>query len=84
MANVTLCSGGGNMFECSLQTSANKQLVWLISWELWLNPIKKFKIQKNVQNIFSTYMKIMRELSHALKHLMLKNGLNLDAHIPYL
>jgi hypothetical protein len=33
---------------------------------------KKIKIQKNVQNIFSTYMKIMKELSHALKQLMLK------------
>lgn len=67
-----------------LQTSVNIQLVWFKSWELWLNPIKKFKIQKNVQNIFSTYMKIMKELSHALKQLMLKNGLNLDAHIPYI
>jgi hypothetical protein len=67
-----------------LQTSANIQLVRFKSWELWLNPIKKFKIQKNVQNIFSTYMKIMKELSHALKQLMFKNGLNLDAQIPYI
>jgi len=45
---------------------------------------QKFQNSKECAKHFSTYMKIMRELPHALKQLMLKNGLNLDAHILYL
>lgn len=35
-----------------LQTSADIQLVWLKSWELWLNPIKKFQISKKCAKHF--------------------------------
>jgi hypothetical protein len=45
---------------------------------------KKFQNSKECAKHFFTCMKIMKELPHALKQLMLKNGLNLDTHIPYL